>query len=369
MLTPSPSPPPVQLNEKPDNPSISQVPEELFEDPCWTCPELEHCYVHSNYPSYLKIDIESQLAGSVKPYVRQVMISTGQTDWVEILEDDTQSLASKLTKVDKETKEKLAKLKQEKGYIERPENMCILITNISRRNVYSTIEDGCDVLLMPDNILVSNVRPSDAQVFYETFLTRPLPTVSNPEKGRIQLDRGDGFVNGNGYDMLDDIGDVKRIDGTLFEIRRIPYDAVTLICSHRRRDKRCGVTAPPLRDEFEKVLSSYGKFCVGFDNSRYLKSKNKIEAGDILLLDDMHEEQKGAVVYMVSHIGGHKFAGNVIVYTQGGKRGIWYGRVTPCHVESIVEQTILHGKVIRELYRGHMQNSVWHSPKSQMLSW
>ena len=33
-------------------------------------------------------------------------------------------------------------------------------------------------------------------------------------------------------------------------------------------------------------------------------------------------------------------------------KGIWYGRVQPKHVEGIVEQTIGHGKVIRELFRG-----------------
>lgn len=99
---------------------------------------------------------------------------------------------------------------------------------------------------------------------------------------------------------------------------------------------------------------------------------------------------------MISHIGGHKWAGNVIVYippnyqinpvqrTRGGVdpkdksaqeptvnegdkiseqdespflsplagKGIWYGRVQPKHVEGIVEQTIGHGKIIKELFRG-----------------
>jgi len=35
---------------------------------------------------------------------------------------------------------------------------------------------------------------------------------------------------------------------------------------------------------------------------------------------------------LISHIGGHKYAGNVIVYPSG----TWYGRVTPCHVPHLL---------------------------------
>ena len=73
---------------------------------------------------------------------------------------------------------------------------------------------------------------------------------------------------------------------------------------------------------------------------------------------------------LVSHIGGHKWAGNVIVYIppaikdaagvdSDGKsssplagRGVWYGRVEPKHVEGIVKETLVGGRVIRELCRG-----------------
>ncbi|KAF3356493.1 putative bolA-like protein [Verticillium dahliae VDG1] len=65
-----------------------------------------------------------------------------------------------------------------------------------------------------------------------------------------------------------------------------------------------------------------------------------------------------------NHIGGHKFAGNVIVYVPPGMRaqdgtehglagrGIWYGRVEPRHVEGIVKETILGGRVIADMFRG-----------------
>jgi (2Fe-2S) ferredoxin len=78
-------------------------------------------------------------------------------------------------------------------------------------------------------------------------------------------------------------------------------------------------------------------------------------------------------VGLISHVGGHKWAGNVIVYipptwAKDGKLitlkeqkahpsplagcGIWYGRVEPKHVEGIIKKTILGGTVIKELFRG-----------------
>jgi (2Fe-2S) ferredoxin len=60
-------------------------------------------------------------------------------------------------------------------------------------------------------------------------------------------------------------------------------------------------------------------------------------------------------VACISHIGGHAWAGNVIIYNGGGalkKTGIWYGRVEPRHVEYIIRETVLEGRVLGELFRG-----------------
>ena len=91
-------------------------------------------------------------------------------------------------------------------------------------------------------------------------------------------------------------------------------------------------------------------------------------------------EKKGvdANVGLISHIGGHKFAGNVIVYLPPASApasasgvvgsgsdldpdidsnslagtGIWYGRVGPEHVEGVIEETIVKGRIIQDLFRG-----------------
>ena len=87
-------------------------------------------------------------------------------------------------------------------------------------------------------------------------------------------------------------------------------------------------------------------------------------------------------VGLISHIGGHKWAGNVIIYlpptwAKDGKPmtskeqkahhsplagcGIWYGRVEPKHVEGIIKKTVLGGTVIKELFRGGI------GPNSEVL--
>ena len=43
---------------------------------------------------------------------------------------------------------------------------------------------------------------------------------------------------------------------------------------------------------------------------------------------------------------------------------IWYGRVEPKHVEGIVNETVLGGRVIKELWRGGMQLSAESSGTS-----
>lgn len=121
-----------------------------------------------------------------------------------------------------------------------------------------------------------------------------------------------------------------------FEVREV-RETVVLICSHMSRDVRCGTLAPLLRTQFETVLA----------------------ARDVLLTPE--HEARGAYegrvkVGFTSHLSGHKFAGNVIVYLPGSAEeaglGVWYGRVEPRHVEGIVEETVLGRRVIGELCRG-----------------
>lgn len=123
-------------------------------------------------------------------------------------------------------------------------------------------------------------------------------------------------------------------------------EILILICGHGGRDDRCGKLAPVLTAEFEEKLRRQNISILTDTPSAELT----LEAANYF---------PPARIASISHIGGHKFAGNVIVYIPpsfssnplAGK-GIWYGRVAPEHVEGIVQKTILEGTVIKEHFRG-----------------
>lgn len=114
------------------------------------------------------------------------------------------------------------------------------------------------------------------------------------------------------------------LDSTL-RASPFPHDTLILLCSHRRRDARCGISAPLLAKEFERHLRPLG------------------------LWRDMTDSRAGGVkVLFISHVGGHKYAANVIVYRRRGDeaaQGIWLARVRLAHVQGIVRHTVLEGRV------------------------
>jgi (2Fe-2S) ferredoxin len=68
-------------------------------------------------------------------------------------------------------------------------------------------------------------------------------------------------------------------------------------------------------------------------------------------------------IYFISHVGGHKYAANVMIYRKHGVSGsgaaedgvqigeagqcIWLARVRPEDCEGIVKFTVLQGKVVK----------------------
>lgn len=128
-----------------------------------------------------------------------------------------------------------------------------------------------------------------------------------------------------------------------FPTRPLPHRALILLCSQKTRDARCGQSAPLLRREFERHLRPLG------------------------LYRDLHDERPGGVgIYFISHVGGHRWAANVMIYRRGsgGKtdgrgearveagtgeasQGIWLARVRPEDCEGIIKYTVLQGKVVK----------------------
>ena len=148
-------------------------------------------------------------------------------------------------------------------------------------------------------------------------------------------------------------------------IQDISNDVLVFVCGHDVRDKRCGIIGPIVAKALEAALQN---------KSFTLSSKSTTSTAAEIGRGEPNPEAQRASVGLISHIGGHKFAGNVIIYlpashplsrqvaalnttddiNEEGKEGIsiWYGRVKPEHAVGIVEETVIKGVVIKELLRG-----------------
>nr|XP_043627848.1 uncharacterized protein LOC122599408 [Erigeron canadensis] len=109
------------------------------------------------------------------------------------------------------------------------------------------------------------------------------------------------------------------------------------VCAHGARDKRCGVCGPALVSRFKDEIELRGH-------------QNKVS------------------VRPCSHIGGHKYAGNVIIFgsnNHGKVTGHWYGYVMPDDVPTLLEQHIEKGEIVDWLWRGQMGLSEEDQLKAQ----
>ncbi|GAB4845915.1 hypothetical protein Ancab_024921 [Ancistrocladus abbreviatus] len=111
------------------------------------------------------------------------------------------------------------------------------------------------------------------------------------------------------------------------------------ICCHGSRDRRCGVCGPPLVTRFKEEV-------------------------------ELHGLQGKVSVSPCSHIGGHKYAGNVIIFgsnINAQVTGHWYGYVAPEDVPVLLEQHIIKGEIVEQLWRGQMGLSEDDQKKAQEL--
>lgn len=91
------------------------------------------------------------------------------------------------------------------------------------------------------------------------------------------------------------------------------------VCVHAGRDERCGRCGPPVLAAIRGAVAAAG-------------------------LDDVR-------VRATSHVGGHKYAGNVLVYPEG----VWYGYMRPDDATRLVREHLVEGRLLSDLHRGTMR--------------
>lgn len=241
-------------------------------------------------------------------------------------------------------------------------------SNIPTPHHTSNYSEPTTVLVLPAFLIVENVTPATVPTLISEIIdkcptnTTPLSPLSIPRSIPATLPEATPATLGS------------------LTSRSCPHSALVLLCSQRTRDARCGQSAPLLRRELERHLRPLG------------------------LHRDLNDERPGGVgVYFISHVGGHKYSANVMVYRRpnafgmddvqrgrlaegetvrpkiagtagvagsaagegegkgengqngeeedGGDVGaaqcIWLARVRPEDCEGLVKFTILQGKVIK----------------------
>jgi len=309
-------------------------------DPCRTC--ADPCDIgHAEYPR-LFVDHMTDMLGSVRAYGRQVIISTGASDWQKEITDEKNSLAHHLDaaqhKLIHSTKKSVApSANHVPGLFESADSTSLSILNGSHRTV-SDDHESETVIVLPDFKLVTSVDKTakGAEELWKAAL--------DPDVGRAGLPAQPNIRS-----------------------FPLPYHCVVLICSHKRRNVRCHIAAPKLEDALITSLESIGwEAHTQLDDPDTLGpalettpgSPEERDTAFVARLKDVDNEydNKRVLIVRVSHTGGHKYAGNMIIcFPQGAS--VWYGRMTPHEVPEVVRHTIIGGKILPSLLRGGMHLS------------
>jgi hypothetical protein len=352
------------------------------------------------YPKKFSIDEDDKLYGNVKAWHTHMLVATGKTDWVRDVADEKGSVMEAVGKHGQQLKNGKLMLSASNMPLPCDGDGDIDIANPGWGSATT-------ILLLPSWTVVEGVRPGnvpellDGMVAKSVTNTTPLKGVAvapQPERetangatseqkrspadpqpptvGLEQLSLQDPTTNPplstattNPTTTEDQPAEepltLKRtITFThAFHTHPSPHLALILLCSQKTRDARCGQSAPLLRREFERHLRPLG------------------------LYRDAHDTRPGGVgIYFISHVGGHKYAANVMVYRrkgierlaglftgpglasgagsgtstpmslgtdvnetedEGAVQGIWLARVRPEDCEGIIKFTVLQGKVVK----------------------
>lgn len=292
------------------------------------------------YPRKFEIEEDDKLYGEIKGWSRHLIVATGKTDWVRDVEDEKGSV---MEAVGKHMSKHHGKLMLSASNIPLPDD--------------GTHHDGpygadrpTTVLLMPAFRYVDNVTPNAAEQLIGSVINVAPTNTTLLQKDNNPSDAQSGTADDSPQIPIQPIPAPPSLPAGL-TLRACPHKAIILLCSQATRDARCGQSAPLLRRELERHLRPLG------------------------LYRDLHDERPGGVgIYFISHVGGHKYSANMLVYRraeprrsvveqiQGAGKGqgeggnaageeaaqcIWLARIRPEDCENVVRFTVLQGKVVK----------------------
>ncbi|TNY23737.1 cytochrome P450 oxidoreductase [Rhodotorula diobovata] len=317
-----PAPPPALVEAL----RTARIPLESFDEACATCDSCEDPDA-ADYPKGFEMDLETVMLGSVQALGRQILVSTGKSDWIREVTEDGESIPGLVRAAYDETaaagtpsekKGLLGKIggklfggdkkgEQEEGIPGvHPSSAAPLAegavsSKLCASDPSASGATDTHTMRLGSSILSSSFISSSHEGHRESVIVLPdYKVVHEVEASRAAADE---LVKSYLRPEAGRAG-VGELSGSL-RSWPLPYHCVILLCSHRKRDKRCSIAAP-------------------------------------LLISQFHH-----------HLEKHGFHGNAIIYFPNGT-SVWYGRATPSDVGLIVDRTIMQGKVVPELLRGGM---------------
>jgi hypothetical protein len=360
------------------------------------------------YPKKFSIDEDDKLYGHVKGWQTHMLVATGKTDWVRDVADEKGSVMEAVGKHGQQLRN--GKLMLSASNIPLP---CDGDGDVGMAN--PGWGAATTVLLLPSWTVVEGVRPGNVPELLDGMVAKSV-TNTTPLKRAVEPQSESETINGTKDEEREPPSDtqppaaesqqppaqdpaltIPSSNGTAivpttkttsehpssdeqpltlkktltfthaFRTHPSPHLALILLCSQKTRDARCGQSAPLLRREFERHLRPLG------------------------LYRDTHDTRPGGVgIYFISHVGGHKYSANVMVYRrrglerlaglfsagggggglasgagsgtstpmslgpeingvedEGAVQGIWLARVRPEDCEGIIKYTVLQGKVVK----------------------
>ncbi|RYO37426.1 hypothetical protein AA0113_g11420 [Alternaria arborescens] len=347
------------VNKDSDEFTKAKKTEELFPttDPAVDGDDCLHdcasCSV--KYPRKFEIDETEELYGHVKGWSTHLVVATGKTDWVRDVADEKGSIMEAVDRGDA-----------------KPSNGKLMLS-ASNMPVPDHSDHSSMVLLLPSWQFIDNVTPANIPELITGFVN-PGPTNNMPLRSHkaSALPPPKSPEETSSAEPTPSSIPPSLPATSQLKARPCPHKYLILMCSQKTRDARCGQSAPLLRKEFERLLRPMG------------------------LYRDLHDERPGGVgIYFISHVGGHKFSANVMVYrhssvvsrpekVNGHSNGaekrleelkleddngqevlldankeqeaegngeaaqcIWLARVKPEDCENIIKYTVLQGKVVK----------------------
>lgn len=241
----------------------------------------------TKYPRGFKVEGSDRLYGHVKGWSTHVLVATGKTDWVRDVADEKGSVMQAFDR---------AARKPAHG------RTMLSASNIPVPHGGSGYDDPTTVLVLPAFRFVEDVRPADVDRLIDWIDTTPTSTtpLSAPPAPAPEAAATEAAAAPQSIPAA--IPAVPGAEGHLAApllTRACPHAALVLLCSQATRDARCGQSAPLIRRELERHLRPLG------------------------LMRDLDDARPGGVgIYFISHVGGHKYSANVMIYRRPDAFGL-----------------------------------------------